>query len=209
MANAKTIKKKITKAPIKEYVEPEVKYDILNDSDEGLRKEYLRTKNLLLFQGDVLDSQYFDKEFIDLIVTSPPYNVGIEYNSNDDTLSYQNYLEFSEKWMSKIEEGFNKYGVWAIVIDAFTPIPYKALTLGSGLMKFNPILFACVSFPVRSIRYILVANTASFIGIHLREQFEKTILIIVLFVSVIIGAVFYFKNRVAKVEKSADKTSLV
>jgi len=38
-------------------------------------------------------------QFADLIVTSPPYNVGLEYNSSDDTLSYEEYLKFSEKWM--------------------------------------------------------------------------------------------------------------
>ena len=78
----------------------------------------------------------------------------------------------------KAEKLFQKFGVWAIVIDAFTPIPYKALTLGSGLMRFNPFLFAMVSFPVRSIRYILVANTASFVGEQLRAEFERTLLLI-------------------------------
>jgi site-specific DNA-methyltransferase (adenine-specific) len=63
------------------------------------RKEFFRHKNTLLFNNDVLDNSLFDKEFIDLIVTSPPYNVGIEYNSNNDELSYENYLDFSGKWM--------------------------------------------------------------------------------------------------------------
>lgn len=52
-----------------------------------------------LFQGDCLDANLFDQAFIDLIVTSPPYNVGIDYHSNDDTLSYQQYLDFSRQWM--------------------------------------------------------------------------------------------------------------
>ena len=97
--------------------------------------------------------------------------------------------------IEKGEELFQKFGVWAIVIDAFTPIPYKALTLGSGLMRFNPILFACVSFPVRSLRYILVANTASFIGEQLRVQFEKTILLVAIALGLIISLGFYVKNK--------------
>lgn len=40
-----------------------------------------------------------ERESIDLIVTSPPYNVSIEYNSNEDSLSYQDYLDFCEQWM--------------------------------------------------------------------------------------------------------------
>ena len=38
---------------------------------------------------------------IDLIVTSPPYNVGIQYNSHDDTMSYEDYLKWTEKWLKK------------------------------------------------------------------------------------------------------------
>ena len=35
------------------------------------------------------------------MVTSPPYNVDIQYNSHKDDLSYEEYLEFSRKWMSR------------------------------------------------------------------------------------------------------------
>jgi site-specific DNA-methyltransferase (adenine-specific) len=64
------------------------------------RKEYFRQRRVALFQGNSLNPSLFDKEFIDLIVTSPPYNVGIEYNSNDDKLGYDNYLHFSQSWIS-------------------------------------------------------------------------------------------------------------
>ena len=101
----------------------------------------------------------------------------------------------NNKLVNKAEELFSRFGVWAIVIDAFTPIPYKALTLGSGLMKFNPVLFAAVSFPVRSLRYVLVANSASFIGDQLRAQFEKTFLLLILALALIISVGFYIKNK--------------
>ncbi|GHU31444.1 methyltransferase [Spirochaetia bacterium] len=61
--------------------------------------EYFKQKNAILFNGDVLNPFTFNKEFVDLIVTSPPYNVDIQYNSNKDDLTYEEYLEFSEKWM--------------------------------------------------------------------------------------------------------------
>lgn len=78
---------------------PNKSFDVLKETSTIYRKEILRHKNLILFQGDSLEENLFDKEFIDLIVTSPPYNVGIDYNSNDDELSYERYIEFSEKWM--------------------------------------------------------------------------------------------------------------
>jgi site-specific DNA-methyltransferase (adenine-specific) len=60
---------------------------------------YYQEEKLLLLKADSLQAGLFKEPFINLIVTSPPYNVGIDYKSNDDTLTYQDYLEFSRKWM--------------------------------------------------------------------------------------------------------------
>jgi len=72
------------------------------ESSIPARIEFLKRIGLRLYQGDCLNENLFDREFIDLIVTSPPYNVGIDYNSNNDDLSYQNYLDFSRKWLKKL-----------------------------------------------------------------------------------------------------------
>ncbi|MGL4347387.1 MAG: DNA-methyltransferase [Chitinophagaceae bacterium] len=60
---------------------------------------YFQYRNTLIFHHNILEKNLFQKEFADLIVTSPPYNVGIEYNSNNDELNYEHYLQFSERWM--------------------------------------------------------------------------------------------------------------
>lgn len=72
---------------------------LIKDSKLKYFKEFLKEKNVYLFQGDVLKSNLFHKEFTDLIITSPPYNVDIKYNSHRDDISYDEYLEFSEKWI--------------------------------------------------------------------------------------------------------------
>lgn len=41
----------------------------------------------------------FNCEFFDLGITSPPYNIGIEYGSNNDELHYNEYLKFSKIWL--------------------------------------------------------------------------------------------------------------
>jgi site-specific DNA-methyltransferase (adenine-specific) len=71
----------------------------VKESHNAYRREILYHKNIYLFQGDSLNGHLFEKEFIDLIVTSPPYNVDIKYNSHKDDLSYDEYLEFSKKWI--------------------------------------------------------------------------------------------------------------
>ncbi|MFN3562662.1 MAG: DNA methyltransferase, partial [Chloroherpetonaceae bacterium] len=64
------------------------------------KREVLRHHNIILYQGDSTNPRLFDEPFIDLIVTSPPYNVGIEYNSNHDELNYDDYLAFSRQWLA-------------------------------------------------------------------------------------------------------------
>jgi site-specific DNA-methyltransferase (adenine-specific) len=36
---------------------------------------------------------------IDLIVTSPPYNIGIDYDTYEDNKTWTNYLEWCKKWL--------------------------------------------------------------------------------------------------------------
>ena len=57
-----------------------------------------------IINDDVCKPDLFTSEFIDLIVTSPPYNVGIDYDSNDDTLGYEDYLDFSRQWIQNCYE---------------------------------------------------------------------------------------------------------
>ena len=38
---------------------------------------------------------------IDLIVTSPPYNIGIDYDSWNDNLSWNDYLDWCQKWLTE------------------------------------------------------------------------------------------------------------
>src|SRR5689334_18948710 len=37
---------------------------------------------------------------VDVIVTSPPYNLGIRYNRYQDTLSREDYLEWTNAWVA-------------------------------------------------------------------------------------------------------------
>lgn len=61
---------------------------------------YYSSDNIKLYQGDFL-SIHLPPDSIDLILTSPPYNVGIEYNFYQDAVSYQDYMYFTERWLRK------------------------------------------------------------------------------------------------------------
>ncbi len=60
---------------------------------------YFCFENSTLFKGSILDKSILQKESLDLIITSPPYNVGINYNSSEDSNDYKEYLKFSKIWL--------------------------------------------------------------------------------------------------------------
>lgn len=57
-------------------------------------------KRLNIYNADFLTS-CLEQDSIDLIVTSPPYNIGIEYGEYKDATSYDAYLTFSKQWLEE------------------------------------------------------------------------------------------------------------
>lgn len=63
---------------------------------------------------------------VDLCVTSPPYNVGIEYDSWNDTMSMENYIQFVRNWLGEVYRVLKDDGRIAI------NIPYEINAKHSG-----------------------------------------------------------------------------
>ena len=64
-------------------------------------KLFYKFDNIKIYNDDILSTELVKDETIDLIVTSPPYNVDIQYNNYDDEITYNDYLDFSEKWLRR------------------------------------------------------------------------------------------------------------
>ena len=62
----------------------------------------LRKARVYLLEADSTVQQLLPAECVDLIVTSPPYNIGKAYNGNPnaDLLAYNDYLDFSRCWLA-------------------------------------------------------------------------------------------------------------
>lgn len=57
--------------------------------------------DLTILNDDILTTTAVESGSVDLVVTSPPYNVDIQYGSHKDDVSYADYLDFSEKWLAQ------------------------------------------------------------------------------------------------------------
>ena len=55
-----------------------------------------------IINGDCVEEMgKLPESSIDLVVTSPPYNVGIDYDTHDDKQSMEDYWKFTEEWLTQ------------------------------------------------------------------------------------------------------------
>jgi site-specific DNA-methyltransferase (adenine-specific) len=55
-----------------------------------------------VYVGDCLDLfKQVDDNSIDIIVTSPPYNIGVKYDIHNDKIPWENYFDWCRKWLQE------------------------------------------------------------------------------------------------------------
>ena len=84
---------------------------------------------------------------------------------------YQDKVENLKLSMSK-GSGFLAW-LSILFLAGFTPLPYKAFTISSGLIAFNLPLFITVSLISRSLRFFLVAYLSYRFGKYFTKFMEK------------------------------------
>lgn len=84
---------------------------------------------------------------------------------------------------------YAKYGVWVILAKGLTPIPYKLVTIASGLAAFSFPAFIIASVATRSARFFLVAFVVKRFGPALLPVIERRLALFAggLFLLLVIG----------------------
>ena len=78
-----------------------------------------------------------------------------------------------------------------LAIAAFTPLPFKLITITSGFVHFNLIYFVIICFLVRGSRFFLISVLIGKFGSKVKLLLEKKLLkISIIFTILIIGAAF-------------------
>jgi site-specific DNA-methyltransferase (adenine-specific) len=88
--------KKSQRKGVRSVAESPVLYEAISKVEP-----YFQQGSMSIYNADFLKIDCIEEGTIDLIVTSPPYNVGIKYGSHDDKMSYEDYLYFTREWLSK------------------------------------------------------------------------------------------------------------
>lgn len=97
-----------------------------------------------LRHGDCVEGmRALPDESVDLVVTSPPYNLGISYQSYQDKLAPSDYLAWSLEWASEVRRVLNPDGSFFLNVGAVPADPWMphelALTLRPLFVLQNTI----------------------------------------------------------------------
>ena len=107
---------------------------------------------------------------------------------------YENKIITLKNNLLQGEGFFAWFGI--LFLAGFTPLPYKAFTIASGLIGFNLITFVLVSLISRSLRFFFIAYLSYKFG-DLFTQFmkkngSKWFTVIVILIVLILGIMYFF-----------------
>ena len=100
-------------------------------------------------------------------------------------LEFYGYMEKFEDF----QEAFNKWGLLIVLIfGGLTPLPYKVITIASGVTGLSLPVFILSSIAARGTRFFLVAWLLHYFGEPIRTFIEKHLsLLFTLFMALLIG----------------------
>tara|TARA_B100000989_G_scaffold247685_1_gene195049 strand:- start:624 stop:1208 length:585 start_codon:yes stop_codon:yes gene_type:complete len=93
-------------------------------------------------------------------------------------------------YLQHMKEYYNNYGIWFVLIAGFTPIPFKIITLTSGLFQLNLIIFILCSLIARGCRFYLIAGLLYVFGEAIKKFIDRYFnFLTILFFILLIGGV--------------------
>lgn len=92
------------------------------------------------------------------------------FESIGDWIIHTYHLEGS---FDRFQTDFQTWGFWIIALKGLTPIPFKLVTIASGVAGLNLSQFVLASIIARSFRFFLLAGLLWFFGDWARTFIER------------------------------------
>ena len=101
---------------------------------------------------------------------------------------------FTEAKFNAVKSAYNENGLLIIFLGAFTPLPYKIITITSGIAGINIIGFIFMSIVGRGIRFFIVAYLTKFFGLPALLFLQRHLLISssILGIAIILFSIYIF-----------------
>ena len=101
---------------------------------------------------------------------------------------------FTEEKFIEVKSAYNENGMLIIFLGAFTPLPYKIITITSGMAGINVIGFVLMSLIGRGIRFFIVAYLTKIFGMPALLFLQKHLLVSssILGMAIILFSIYIF-----------------
>ena len=80
--------------------------------------------------------------------------------------------------VAEYQAAYQRWGLWIILVKGLTPIPYKLVTIASGMAEFNLVVFLLASIATRGARFFLVAALLRWYGPPIRDFIEARLTLV-------------------------------
>ena len=92
------------------------------------------------------------------------------------------------KQFGEFENYYHQYGAWIVFGAGITPFPYKIITIASGVVRLDLVVFTIASIVARGMRFYFIAWLLKRYGNPMKVFIEKNLnLLSVLFLLLLIG----------------------
>jgi membrane protein YqaA with SNARE-associated domain len=98
---------------------------------------------------------------------------------------------FHEEGFDKVGKIYEKWDFWFVFVAAFTPVPYKVITISAGVFKLNFFAFFIATVVGRSARFFLVAALLRKFGEPIEKIIDKWFNILTIAFVILLALGFY------------------
>ncbi len=92
------------------------------------------------------------------------------------------------------KEYYNEYGAWIVFAAGTTPFPYKVITIASGALSLNLLVFGLASIIARGLRFFIIAGLLYYFGPSIKNYIEKHFgMLSILFFILLVGGFILLK----------------
>lgn len=110
---------------------------------------------------------------------------------------FLNYV-FSQANFDKVTAFYAEWDFWIVFVAAFTPIPYKVITIAAGVSGINFPMFVVASIVGRGMRFFLVASLLYWKGQAIKQFIDRYFnLVCIAFTVLLVGGFVLIKYVLA------------
>ena len=101
---------------------------------------------------------------------------------------------FSQEKIEFVEQKYQRYDVWAILIAALTPIPYKVFTVTAGMFRLHFGRFMLASLLGRGARFFAVGFLIALFGEPIAAFIDQYLdILFIVFMILLVGGFFVIR----------------